>query len=195
MSLSTIDVGGLEYPVYATLGEADAYLIIDPVLGTVWASLTGEPGEIQKEKHLAAATRRLDELPWAGERTTATQTSEWPRTGLTDDQGNDLPDDAVPVELERAAILLAASLVSTPRALVAGDTSQAAVTETVGPRTVSRYYRRQSRAERRFGNPQAYRLIQRWLAGAVPRPPTVTGTDGVSSFERPDSYGRTEGIA
>lgn len=65
------------------------------------------------------------------------QALEWPRTGATDYEGNEIPDNEVPVEVEHATYEAALRELVTPGSLSPDYTASAQVTqETVGPVTV-----------------------------------------------------------
>lgn len=188
MSLTTLAVGDYDYRSYATVAEADEYLAIDPVLGTVWSAASDRA----KHANLAAATRHLDAQPWDGKKTSSAQATEWPRTDLTHPDGSAVDSATLPDEVEQATALLAATLIQDPTAFRDRDT--AIVSQATGRRSVAQYHRRRSSAQRNFGNAQAYRLVRRWLAGAVPTPAKAYGTDGVSEFTDRDRFGRSTGI-
>jgi hypothetical protein len=105
VSISTVTVGGNEYPTYATVAEADALLLVDSSRSATWAAATAEA----KAARLAEATRLLGELCWLGE--PVSPPDRWPRTGMLDRDGEPLPSDDVPPEVELATARLAADLV------------------------------------------------------------------------------------
>ena len=122
MTLSLLTINGNQYSSYDTVAEADAILFVDPTRRTRWLGVMDVAGGLtavdQKGLWLVAATRRLDLLPWAGERTGgATQATAFPRTGLKYEDGTDVPDDAIPTALETATALLAGT--------IAGDANHA----------------------------------------------------------------------
>lgn len=186
MSLTNITIGGATYPSYATVAEADAYLAVDPERRRAWAALDTDT----KGVNLAAATRRLDGLRWAGRRAADAQATEWPRVDATP------PTTGIPSEIERAAILLAGDLAVDPSSLSATPSEGDVQSERIGPLAVSYFHReRQSGMMRRLGgNAEVLSLIRQWLAGAPVSPPVATGTDAESAFTPRDRYGRTEGI-
>lgn len=107
MSITTIVIGGLNYVSYASLLEANQYLLVDPTRSDAWAALSDD----QKGENLVAATRRLDLLRWAGEKSDgASQPNAWPRTGVTYPDGTAVSTTDVPLEVEQATILLAGSI-------------------------------------------------------------------------------------
>ena len=96
MSLTQIVYQRRNFWVYETYQEAATWLIADPVRYTAWEELTA--GE--QIRNLIAATVRLDDMPWDGRRVAPDQPREWPRTGLVDRDGEALPTDQIPVQLE-----------------------------------------------------------------------------------------------
>ena len=195
MSIATIAIGTNSYTSYATVAEADAYLAADPVAAAAWAALSAD----DKARRLIDATRRLNLLPWAGERTTATQAGEWPRTGLFHDDGTPVQADTIPTQLKTATILLAGMAGDPPAAVsaVAADDVGEIESELIGPKQVSYWHRRWGRIERLIGtNPAVLASIRRWLrSGTPPAGAFVSGGTTKSAFAPEDRDGRTEGFA
>ena len=191
MSLTTIAIGGTDYPSYATVAEADAYLGVDPLRRAAWSGLRPQR---DKGVNLIAATRRLDSLNWAGSKAAASQATEWPRQGLFYETGDAVPGDAIPERLEQACILMAGGLVA---GLIDayGDGSEAAIqSERIGPFATTYFHpRRRSYAARLLGD--ALGLVRQWLSGALVSAPVATGTGERSEFYPPGRYGRTEGMS
>ncbi len=101
MTLVVEDGTGLDdAESYASVEDADDYLANRGY--TNWADLD----EPEKEQCLRRATEYMVIYPWKGERTSATQTLDWPRTGASA-FGNDLATDVVPSVVGNACILLA----------------------------------------------------------------------------------------
>ena len=125
MSLTTITIGLTDYTAYASISEAGTALAVDPTRSTIWASLTTEAKSID----LVAATNRLDLLSWAGSKTGGqSQTNAWPRSGLQRD-GESLDSSTIPLEVERACILLAGSIALRPADSNAGAAGSASSTK------------------------------------------------------------------
>lgn len=93
---------------YATQAEATAYLAIRTT-GTTWTALTSD----LKDNYLRWAAVTLDTLDWRGTRTAEEQALAWPREDVTDKDGFDVADDAIPTWLKRAQAEMAYQLVST----------------------------------------------------------------------------------
>lgn len=176
MTISTITINSIDYIAYASVAQADAYLAVDPTRSAAWAALTTD----QKGANLVAATRRLDQLNWTGEKTVSTQINEWPRTGATCDGTVFASTTEVPQEVEDATILKAGS--------IALDATNANV-NTSG----SNIKRVQAgTAEVEFFQPTtgvalqdqtAFAIVNCYLAASsAGLSGSATGTDGTSSF-------------
>ncbi len=117
---------------YLTQAEADAYF------ETRLAASTWEDSD-DKEKALMMATRVLDKLlqpytylvpaangvaahyrtraHWSGSPSTTTQKLAWPRTGMTDGNGNAIATNVIPQDLKDAVAELAMQLITADRTL------------------------------------------------------------------------------
>ena len=187
MSLTAITIAGVDYPSYATEAEADVYLAVDSARREAWAALDAD----SKRVNLAAATRRLDSLPWVGRKADDAQSAQWPRLDTT-------PSTAgIPPGLERAAILLAGDLAVHPAALSAASSDADVQSERIGPYSTTYFYRRRQSAvlQALGGNRDALGLVRQWLSGAPVAAPVATGTGERSEFYPPGRYGRTEGMS
>lgn len=103
---------------YASLDEADDYLIANIHVYPRWTALTDE----NKESLLAFASRVLDQrTTWLGEKAVAGSGLRWPRTGLTDRDGNDIPATVIPPAVKAATIEIAASMISGDRTTERGS--------------------------------------------------------------------------
>ena len=109
MSLVTLALGAAMLPAYASLDEADAYLLGDAGPRRVtWTAAE----EDDQRRALVTATRTLDRLPWRGSKAAAAQATAWPRAGIG--------TVTVPNDIEVAAILIAAHLVAVSRLTAGG---------------------------------------------------------------------------
>lgn len=96
----TIEIDGVEFPVYATVMEANAYMT-GTYNNSDWFSVTTDSET--KARLLITATRILDRQLWRGEPTGLSgQQLVWPRTGI-----EGVAEDDIPVEMEYACIELA----------------------------------------------------------------------------------------
>lgn len=88
---------------YISAADADAYFLARG--NATWAALA----EDAKESALRLGTDYMDALygtRWLGWRTTTTQALDWPRSGAIA-YGVDVPDDSIPVSIQRANAELA----------------------------------------------------------------------------------------
>ena len=109
MTISIITIDGVDFESYASVAEADAYLIAD-ISNTTWTFKDGDT----KGQALVSATRILNTLSWCGAKTVSTQTNAFPRTGLTDKDGVALSTTDIPLAINHATTLLAGALAKTP---------------------------------------------------------------------------------
>lgn len=189
MSLTNITIGGETYVSYATVAEADAYLAVDPTRGPSWSPLTND----EKGTFLVSATRRLDLLNWKGEKTGgATQENEWPRTGVTYEDGTPVPTNDVPKEVENACILTAGSINLDPEVSNQGGTGTNTKKVEAGSAKVT-FFRPQSGVA--YQDTTAYTLIRPFLESSTSTLGILaSGTDGTSTFEDETRWDRTEGF-
>lgn len=103
---------------YATLAEADAYM--STRLG---ASAWDSASEADKLRALRGAFRRMERLPYEGTPAEAAQTAKWPREGIRDQHGEELPTDEYPCFLIEAQTEEALYLLQT-QAQALGDSTR-----------------------------------------------------------------------
>lgn len=95
---------------YVSVSDADDILITN-IHNTAWTALN----TTNKEYLLAWATRILDnKMYWYGKKAFETSALKWPRTGVVDLEGIEVPDDQVPLKVKEATAEMA-------RYLIAGD--------------------------------------------------------------------------
>lgn len=104
--MTTVTIGSNDYDVYVSDVEASTYLAADYGRATAWAALTSD----QKKMAVVSATRVLDRQRWVGAKTDSDQALAFPRTGLTDADGNAVASDTVPTAVENACAILAADI-------------------------------------------------------------------------------------
>ena len=93
-------IGGTSSNSYGTLEEADSYFEDRPE-AAAWNVLSAN-----QEGWLIAATDRLEQLTYQGDRTTSTQALSWPRANVVVD-GVLLDDWEIPARLKRSQFTLA----------------------------------------------------------------------------------------
>jgi hypothetical protein len=91
---------------YATIASADTYLGDSVRAGLNWSAVDNDT----KARSLITATRLLDKQCFIGSKTDTAQTLEWPRTGVTDADGNSVATDTVPDGIINGCIELAYEL-------------------------------------------------------------------------------------
>lgn len=134
--------GAADADSYATIAEADAWHVAR--VNTAWAG-----ADALKEGALRRATGWIDAT--YGSRFVGrpvyprVQALAWPRVGVTDADGYDVPSDAIPVEIKRATMEAALRELVAPGSLAPDYVSSTAVVrEKVGPLEVE--YRNSSGA-------------------------------------------------
>jgi len=89
---------------YLTVAEADDILIVNIQNYATWSALTTQ----QKEFLLIWATKTIDYyVDWYGSKTDEDSALRWPRTGMTDRDGNTIETDEIPQVLKEAVATLA----------------------------------------------------------------------------------------
>jgi hypothetical protein len=96
--MPTVTINAVDYDVYADLDTADEFLAAD-FSADAWRAETVVD---QKARADVTATRLLDRIRWAGEKTDPDQLHAFPRTGITG-----LDEDTVPQPIIDASIVLA----------------------------------------------------------------------------------------
>lgn len=176
---------------YGSRAEADTYFN-DSLRKDDWSAIAGS----RKDQALVEATRVLERQAWAGQKEVSSQTLEFPRTGLTDCQGNSVTA-ARSLEIIKEAQFEYALLLN-------GDIGALSSTDATGTNTKRL---KAGSAEIEFFRPQegtrfsviVHELIGCFLAGeqalAAVGSAFASGTDVKSTFtDSPDSYGVTEGF-
>ena len=195
MSLADISVGGVDYIAYASVAEADIALAVDPVRMAAWAALTDE----NKGINLIASTHRIDLLRWQGSKAGgSSQVNAFPRSGLFFPDNTPVPGDTIPRNLERATILLAGSIASTPAQANAGTSGRAISRVKAGSAEVEFFRQLTTITGKPIQDETAFELIRQWLQGRASSTSVgamASGTDGESQFAQANPYGRTEGFS
>jgi DnaT-like ssDNA binding protein len=82
---------------YVSLAEADAYFATHPYYSDNWSDL----GIPDRERLLMSGTYQLDVfIAWEGDIVNPTQALGWPRSGVTDQEGRDIPANVVPNQVK-----------------------------------------------------------------------------------------------
>lgn len=104
--MTTVTISGNAYDVYVSDSDATTYLAADFGRASAWAALTDD----QRKIAVVSATRLIDRQRWVGAKTDSDQALAFPRTGLTDADGNAVASDTVPTAVENACAILAADI-------------------------------------------------------------------------------------
>ena len=189
MTITTITINAVNYTAYASLVEANEYLAVDPTRASAWAALTDD----QKGANLVAATRRLDLLDYSGEKVSASQENQWPRTGATCN-GEAVTETDVPLELQNATILKAGSITLDDSNANAGTSGSNVKSVEAGSAKVEFF--RPTIPGLAVQDETVFQLVSCLLAGAGDGVGfgCATGTDGTSIFGDRDAPGLTEGF-
>lgn len=111
MSISTIvtTAGSAAANAYVDLTTANQYHIDRPAADDVWLNAT----DAQKQAGILWATKLLDRLvAWTGARVDYTQALEWPRYGTYYRNGDYIPSDVIPEDLQWATAEFARQLLT-----------------------------------------------------------------------------------
>ena len=147
---------------YATLAEAEAYVLTLPV-ATDWTAAT----DPQKNAALVQATRMMDTLDWSGWRKNPTvQALQWPRQAVQDREGYYVVDSTIPAKIRDACCEFAVRLIADDRASDAGGLAPETVK--VGSLDLGRMVRRPIPAS-------VLEMCREFLAGTGSGPRTVRG--------------------
>lgn len=185
MATGTVTISGTSYDIYGTKTLATAYMRAR-IGADAWNSATGA----NRDKALVSSTRMLDRQNWVGQKTVDSQPLEFPRTGLTDKDGNAVASDVPPVLVEEASYELALAILAD--ATVQENITTGSNTKSVkaGSAAVSFF-----RATDGTKLPSVVQeLAGIFLEGGAPSPGCASGTDGVSSFDDVDQWGLNRGF-
>ena len=168
--------------IYGTLADANAYHLARGNAGWTGADPAKEAALQRATDYIDGRYRRLTGggcwvSMFRGKRTAGRdQELEWPRTGATDSEGNEIPDDEVPDEVENATYEAALLELTTPGSLSPVFVGSQQVTkEKVGPIEVQ-YAETEQQAGQMPPNRPVVPLIDDILAGLIcNKPPFGVG--------------------
>lgn len=186
----SVTIGATTYEAYADQATADAFLAADLRLDPIWTALT----EDDKGRALVTSTRLLDRQDWQGQETSpGTQPLAWPRTGVTDEDGNAVGDSTIPQAIVDGSVFLAALIAEDP-ALGEAESTGSNVEEVQADTVRVRFFRPQ--VGRRFP------ILLHELFGAFLESAAVGtagarsfGTDAGSTTPRSGSFGTDFGLS
>lgn len=118
-------VGAANANSYVSVADADTYMA-SRLHAEAWVD---DAGATEKEAALIWAARLIDTtVRFNGTKVTSTQSMAWPRAGLTDESGYDVPENGIPqiikyLQMELALLLLTTDRTKESQASAAGLTS------------------------------------------------------------------------
>lgn len=180
--VSTLVVGT---NTYVTQAEATTYLD-DSARASAWQFV----GSDDKDRALLTALREIDKQIFEGAKTVSTQELEFPRTGLTDKDGNSVASDSVPEVVKNAQMELAYEI--SQSSSLEGSTGTADNNKRIkaGSVEVERF--------RPVSGTRFPQIVQEYLraflrgVGSVSYP-TASGTSIASEFDTSDGYDTVNG--
>ncbi len=199
--MSNITAGGVTVAIYGTAAGAIAYLA-GSVHGAAWNALSSA----QRNNALATATRMFERTTWVGDPTDTidksdfvsqpanTQPLQWPRTSVTDRNGDAVPSSVIPLDLIDAAYELALD-VSASDSVVQNQTASRQAkrvrtrekVDVIDCEEETEYFANTARTGRRFPL-IVEELIGIWIASNIRTALSATsGTDITSSFTDADT--------
>jgi hypothetical protein len=96
------DIGSEDATSYAEVSEANQYA--EDYGLAAWIALDGGHGDLKKQ-YLNKAAQFIDgNYEFRGEKTSDDQALEWPRSGVTRQDGTELPSDTIPRSIKSAQI-------------------------------------------------------------------------------------------
>ena len=153
----TVTISAVSYNVYVVVADADDYLSAS-LYATDWTGATAD----DQARALVMATRLLDRQEWDGSKAESANTQDWPRSGLSDENGDTISDLAIPQFLKDATAELALVLLGSQDVETFTETEIQSVS--AGSAQVT-FFRDGSSATKRF--PTAVQeLVGDYLAGS-----------------------------
>jgi hypothetical protein len=174
---------------YVTLAEASVFLGDSTRAADLWAGLDPDT----QNRSLLTATKLLERPDWNGQETDPAQILAFPRTGLTDQDGNAVDPTMVPQEIKDAECELAFELTQNPDLETSMGTGSNIRVAKAGPAEVE--YFRPTDGTRNMRFPWIVQeLVAPFLGGRNPTLGIVSGTDVGSAFDAADEYGFNQGL-
>ncbi len=181
--MGQVTIQATVFDIYGTSGDADGYMKARWG-GEPWADADSD----DKKQTLVSATRMIDRENWIGQKTVSAQALEFPRTGLTDKDGNAVDSATVPGVVEEANYELAFALLN-DAAVQEADTTGSNVKRVKAGSAEVQFFRPTT------GTPFptiADDLLKSFRGSGV-LAGLASGTDEVSAFCDSNPYGLSEG--
>lgn len=180
--MPTIHQEGADHEVYDTYDNVDLYLSV-AVHASNWRAVSAG----DRKRAMVGYTRVLNRQSWRGVPTTPGQALAWPRTGLTDRDGNEIDDATIPQAVLDGFAEGVELLLGDAKLQAKSGTATNIRRVKAGPAEVEFF------DDRRRGTklPTAvHELVGIFLAGAGGLGITATGTAEESAFTK--DYGLTD---
>lgn len=189
--MGTVLISGTSYDVYGTSAGLKSYMAANVnSAGYDDASSSG-----RKKAHISA-TRWLDRANWQGNRTDpdTPQALEFPRTGLSNKDGESVASDAVPTAVDEACYELVIYLLD-DESITQNLSSGSNVKKVKAGSAEVEFFRGTDGIYPEFPT-EVHNLIGWFLEGAGEiSTPYAPGTDVESAFDDGDRYSVSEGLA
>jgi len=184
----TITIGAATYDVYGPRADADAYFG-----GKFGRDSWADAGGTDKDRALVSATRLLELQRYKGSITddTTPQSLLWPRTGITDRRGVEVPDTDFPQDVLYAYYELAQAIIDDPELANIGNQDDNTKRAKAGDVEVEFFT--PTKNQPRFPN-QVQEYLKPYLAGSGLALGYGSGCSSESSFES-GQFSRSEGFA
>ena len=190
--MATVSLSGNAYEIYGT----EAALKIYFAAGLNAAAVAyAAASSTDHKKAMVTAARMFNRTGWVGEMTdpTTPQALAWPRTGVSDAEGNAISSSVIPTEIEEGSYELAGALLVSANTIEASDTSgsnvrRALTTKIVGPietTAETEYFKPTDLTSGRYPLP-VHELVSFALSGANLTFAVVNGACDDSAFD--DDY-------
>jgi len=189
--MGTVSIGGTNYTVYGDSAGLKAYMAAH-MNSSAYDSATSN----NRKKAHVSATRWLDRANWQGQKydLATPQELEFPRTGLTDKDWNEVDETIVPTAVEQATYELVLYLLDDETATQSLDQGSNVKRVQAGSAQVE-FFKGTDGKYPRFPT-EAHELIRYFLEGASGlTAPYAPGVDVESQFDDCDGYGLTGGLA
>jgi len=185
MTTEVVVISSQPYDTYANTDQADLYLQAN-YLAAAWFDLTLD----QKGQLLVTATRLFDRQCWIGEKTEEGQPLQWPRSGITDVEDNEVPQGIIDGSIEMAFAILDGS------EAISSSNPGAQKLRSIAAGSVNlQWFGNKEGINARFDRfpLPVQELIGEWLcSGQAVSGLLVSGTGGISVTE--DDLGYNEGV-
>ena len=176
---------------YVTRAEADAYLGDSARAADLWRVLTGA----QKDRALITATRVMQTIAWNGAKTDANQDLAFPRTGLTDREGNPVDSASVPQEIKDGQCELAFDISQDPTVASSSDSGSNVSSVQAGSAAVSFFRPTTGSSRLPFAAWSILSIFASGSAASTLASPVAGGTDEESTFAGGTPYVVDEGLS